>query len=133
MAVPFQASTATWSRPRIGKLASISGPRWPQRVHSMAMMPRRTCKPFGPGLAQVGQGSRSGMVVSDGQLVVNLTAFRYLALNPGKARLAAMPADWPWSSTPAHFRHQDDGIGDCSTATEARLNCRTVLAPARGP
>jgi putative transposase len=39
-----------------------------------------------------------------------MAAFRYLALNPVKAKRAATPADWPWSSTPAHFRREDDGL-----------------------
>ena len=39
-----------------------------------------------------------------------MAAFRYVALNPGKAKLAATAADWPWSSTPAHLRRQDDGL-----------------------
>jgi putative transposase len=39
-----------------------------------------------------------------------MAAFRYVALNPVKARLAATPADWPRSSTPAHLRRQDDGL-----------------------
>jgi putative transposase len=39
-----------------------------------------------------------------------LAAFRYVALNPVKAKLAATAADWPWSSTPAHLRRQDDGL-----------------------
>jgi putative transposase len=32
-----------------------------------------------------------------------LAAFRYVALNPVKAGLAASAADWPWSSARAHF------------------------------
>ncbi|MFB1487784.1 MULTISPECIES: transposase [unclassified Thiocapsa] len=39
-----------------------------------------------------------------------MAAFRYVALNPVKAKLAATAADWPWSSTPAHLRRQDDGL-----------------------
>ena len=39
-----------------------------------------------------------------------MAAFRYVALNPVKAKLAVTPADWPWSSTPAHLRRQDDGL-----------------------
>jgi len=39
-----------------------------------------------------------------------LAALRYLALKPVKARLAAAPADWPWSSTSAHLRRQDNGL-----------------------
>jgi putative transposase len=32
-----------------------------------------------------------------------LAAFRYIALNPVKARLTATAAEWPWSSTAAHL------------------------------
>src|SRR5277367_5962657 len=32
-----------------------------------------------------------------------LAAFRYIALNPVKAELAATPAEWPWSSASAHL------------------------------
>ena len=39
-----------------------------------------------------------------------LAAFRYVALKPVKAGLAATPADWPWSGTAAHLRGQDDGL-----------------------
>jgi len=39
-----------------------------------------------------------------------LAAFRYVALNPVKARLVGSPADWPWSSARAHLRGQDDGL-----------------------
>ena len=39
-----------------------------------------------------------------------MAAFRYVALNPVKAKLSKTAADWPWSSTPAHFRREDDGL-----------------------
>ena len=39
-----------------------------------------------------------------------MAAFRYVALNPVKARLANTAVDWTWSSTPAHFRGKDDGL-----------------------
>jgi len=39
-----------------------------------------------------------------------MAAFRDVALNPVKAKLAATAADWPWSSSPAHLRRQDDGL-----------------------
>ena len=39
-----------------------------------------------------------------------LAAFRYVALNPVKAKLAPTAIDWSWSSAPAHFRRQDDGL-----------------------
>jgi putative transposase len=39
-----------------------------------------------------------------------MAAFRYVALNPVKAKLAATAGDWRWSSAPAHPRRQDDGL-----------------------
>jgi len=39
-----------------------------------------------------------------------MAAFRYVALNPVTAKLAATAVDWRWSSTPAHLRRQDDGL-----------------------
>ena len=39
-----------------------------------------------------------------------MAAFRYVALNPVKAKLATTAVDWTWSSTPAHFRGNDDGL-----------------------
>jgi putative transposase len=39
-----------------------------------------------------------------------LTAARYVAMNPVRARLVARPADWPWSSTRAHLCGRDDRL-----------------------
>ncbi len=39
-----------------------------------------------------------------------MAAFRYVALNPVKAKLASTAVVWTWSSTPAHFRRTDDGL-----------------------
>ena len=39
-----------------------------------------------------------------------MAAFRYVAMNPVKAKLATTAVDWTWSSTPAHFRGEDDGL-----------------------
>ncbi|WP_374234561.1 MULTISPECIES: transposase [unclassified Thiocapsa] len=50
---------------------------------------------------------RFGCVAMDDSHV--LAAFRSAAWNPVKAGRAATPADWPWSSTPAQLRGQDDG------------------------
>ena len=36
-----------------------------------------------------------------------MAAFRYIALNPVKAGLAARAGDWRWSSTPAHIAGKD--------------------------
>ena len=39
-----------------------------------------------------------------------LTAVRYVALNPVRARLVARAQDWPWSSVRAHLAGEDDGV-----------------------
>lgn len=39
-----------------------------------------------------------------------LAAFRYVALNPVKAKLVRWAAEWPWSSTPAHLAARDDAL-----------------------
>lgn len=39
-----------------------------------------------------------------------LAAARYVEQNPVRARLAARPQDWPWSSAKAHLRGRDDGL-----------------------
>jgi putative transposase len=39
-----------------------------------------------------------------------MAAFRYVAMNPVKAKLAATAADWRWSSTRAHLFGRDDEL-----------------------
>ncbi len=39
-----------------------------------------------------------------------MAAFRYIALNPVKAKLVSAAVDWVWSSTPAHFKKKDDSL-----------------------
>ncbi len=39
-----------------------------------------------------------------------LAAARYIELNPVRARLAAAPEDWPWSSARAHLTGVGDGL-----------------------
>ncbi len=39
-----------------------------------------------------------------------MAAFRYVALNPVKAKLATTAVAWTWSSTSAHFQGKDDGL-----------------------
>jgi putative transposase len=40
-----------------------------------------------------------------------LAAAKYIEMNPVKARLAARPEDWPWSSAAAHLTGRDDAMG----------------------
>jgi putative transposase len=51
-----------------------------------------------------------------------MAAFRYVAMNPVKARLSVTAADWPWSSTPAHLRGTDDGLVTVKPLLE-RVEC----------
>jgi putative transposase len=39
-----------------------------------------------------------------------LSALRYVERNPERARLAARPEDWPWSSARAHLGIAEDGL-----------------------
>ena len=39
-----------------------------------------------------------------------MTAIRYVALNPVRARLVARAQDWAWSSVHAHLKGEDDGL-----------------------
>jgi len=39
-----------------------------------------------------------------------IAAGRYVSLNPVRARLAARPQDWPWSSASAHLAGRDDDL-----------------------
>jgi putative transposase len=41
-----------------------------------------------------------------------MTAARYLALNPVRARLVDRAEDWPWSSVRAHLDGRSDGLVD---------------------
>lgn len=41
-----------------------------------------------------------------------LAAWRYVGLNPVRARLVANAIDWPWSSARAHLTGEPDGVTD---------------------
>ena len=43
-------------------------------------------------------------------------AFRYVTLNPVRARLVERAQDWPWSSARAHLGFGDDGLTDLAAA-----------------
>ena len=43
---------------------------------------------------------------------------RYVELNPVRARLAARPDEWPWSSARAHLGIAPDGLTDLAPARE---------------
>jgi putative transposase len=52
-------------------------------------------------------GRFSSVVMDEAHL---LSAIRYVALNPVRARLAPRAQDWPWSSVAAHLSGRDDGL-----------------------
>jgi putative transposase len=47
-----------------------------------------------------------------------VTALRYVALNPVRARLVERAEDWPWSSTRAHLAGEDDHVVKVAPALE---------------
>lgn len=51
-----------------------------------------------------------------------LTAARYVALNPVRARLVERAVDWRWSSVHAHLTGRDDGIVTVAPLLE-RVGC----------
>jgi len=53
------------------------------------------------------QGRFASFVMDEPYL---LAAARYVELNPVRANLAADPAEWPWSSVPAHLSGRDDAL-----------------------
>ena len=53
------------------------------------------------------QGRFASVAMDGGHL---LAAARYVELNPVRARLAAVPEQWPWSSARAHLAGRDDEL-----------------------
>ena len=51
-----------------------------------------------------------------------VTALRYIALNPVRARLVGRAEDWPWSSTRALIAGEDDHVVTVAPALE-RVGC----------
>jgi putative transposase len=61
------------------------------------------------------QGRFSSVAMDEAHLV---SALRYVALNPVRARLVERAEDWPWSSTAAHIAGEDDGFVTVAPALE---------------
>jgi putative transposase len=53
------------------------------------------------------QGRYGSVAMDEGHL---LSALRYVALNPVRARRVARAGDWRWSSTPALLAGRDDAV-----------------------
>ncbi len=80
---------------------------------------------FVPGALRLGRHGRGP------SLDHLLAAARYLAFNPVKARLAATPKLWRWSSVHAHLRGEDDALVRVAPLPEriARFDELLELAP----
>ena len=61
------------------------------------------------------QGRFSSVAMDEAHFV---TALRYIALNPVRARLVEQAEDWPWSSTRAHLAREDDHVVKVAPALE---------------
>jgi putative transposase len=61
------------------------------------------------------QGRYGSVAMDEAHFV---TALRYIALNPVRARLVARAEDWPWSSTRALLAGQDDHLVKVGPALE---------------
>ena len=59
-----------------------------------------------------------------------LAAARYIELNPVRARLAASPRDYPWSSARAHLKGKDDLLAKVGPLLELAENWRRLLTSA---
>ena len=56
-----------------------------------------------------------------------LACARYVELNPVRARLAARPEDWPWSSARAHLAGKDDRVVEMAPLLERVGDWRSFL------
>ena len=61
------------------------------------------------------QGRFSSVAMDETHLC---SAFRYVALNPVRARMVAKAQDWPWSSAKAHIAGRDDHVVRVAPALE---------------
>lgn len=76
------------------------------------------------------QGRFASAAMDEAHLV---TAFRYVALNPVRARLARRATDWPWSSSRALCEGVDDGASPWRRDSDHRNTPLPRLAPDRRP
>lgn len=84
------------------------------------------------------QGRFSSVAMDEAHLHA---AWRYVALNPVRARLVERAGDWPWSSTRAHLARRDDHVvrtapalervGDFAAFLGQDLDEASVYAPLR--
>jgi putative transposase len=70
------------------------------------------------------QGRFSSVAMDEAHFV---TALRYVAFNPVRAKLVQKPQDWPWSSTRALIDAQNDDVVDVAPALERVGDFATFL------
>ena len=73
------------------------------------------------------QGRFSSVAMDEAHLV---SALRYVALNPVRARLVRRAEEWRWSSTRAHIAGESDGYVDVAPALERVGDFATFLGEA---
>lgn len=73
------------------------------------------------------QGRFSSVAMDEAHLHA---AFRYVALNPVRARLVARAEDWAWSSVRAHLSGADDRVAKVAPALERIGDFRAFLGDA---
>jgi putative transposase len=74
------------------------------------------------------QGRYGAVAMDEAHLAA---AYRYVNLNPVRARLVERAEDWPWSSARALLGLADDGLTDLAQARNAFPASRTSLKPRR--
>src|SRR3984885_11791432 len=67
----------------------------------------------------------ASVAMDEGHLV---TAVRYVALNPVRARLVAHAEDWRWSSVRAHLAGNDDGLVSVGPVLERVKDFAALIA-----
>jgi putative transposase len=73
------------------------------------------------------QSRFSSVAMDEGHLCA---AFRYVALNPVRARLVGRAEDWQWSSVRAHFGGEDDDVVRVAPALERVGDFKAFLGEA---
>jgi putative transposase len=61
-----------------------------------------------------------------------ISAVRYVALNPVRARLAARAEDWKWSSVRAHIAREDDGLVSVRPVPDRATDFAALIADTDG-
>jgi putative transposase len=74
-------------------------------------------------------GRFAAVAMDEGHLI---SAVRYVALNPVRARLAARAEDWKWSSVRAHIAREDDGLVSVRPVPDRATDFAALIADTDG-